>query len=140
MMRSRRRDQPAELATLMKFEALLRTALSKTGFLFFSGELFYSKQLLHCVRDLVWTLTRAVPGGNDKVVHAIQLAGFPMPAGFRLPFDSSDWLSHGTIEFRRVLLATTAVMILSSENRKPLTADRGRPNPLEELEFLSGCR
>jgi hypothetical protein len=83
-MRSRKRDQPAELATLMKFEALLRTALSKTGFLFFSGELFYSKQLLHCVRDLVWTLTRAVPGGNDKGVHAIQLAGFPMPAGFRL--------------------------------------------------------
>jgi TniQ len=69
MMRSRRRDQPAELATLMKFEALLRTALSKTGFLFFSGEAFYSKQLLHCVRDLVWALTRAVPGGNDKGVH-----------------------------------------------------------------------
>ncbi len=136
MMRSRRRDQPAELATLMKFEALLRTALSKTGFLFFSGEAFYSKQLLQCVRDLVWALTRAVPGGNYKVVHAIQLEGFPIPAGFRLPFDSSDWLSHGTIEFRRVLLATTAVMILSPENRKPLTPDSGKPNPHEELEVL----
>lgn len=84
----------------------------------------------------MWALTRAVPGGNYKVVHAIQLAGFPIPAGFRLPFDSSDWLSHGTIEFRRVLLATTAVMILSPENRKPLTSDSGRPNPLEELEVL----
>jgi hypothetical protein len=60
-----------------------------------------------------------------------------MPAGFRLPFDSSDWLSHGTIECRRVLLATTAMMILSPENRKSLTSDSGKPNPLERLEFLA---
>jgi hypothetical protein len=136
MMSSRWKDKLGELVALMKFEALLGSALSQTGFLFVSAEAFYSKQLLDCVCDLAWALTRAVPGGNYKVIHAIRCAEFPMPTGFRLPFDSSHWLSYGTIEFRRVLLATTAIMILSAENHGPLTLDGGKPDLFEKLEFI----
>ena len=108
-MRSQIDMNSAELATLMKFEALLRTALSKTGFLFFSGEAFCSKQLLHCVRDLVWALTRAIPGGNYKVVHAIHLAGFPIP-----------WPGSAFLSTARIGCRMEPSSFVESSSRRPL--------------------
>jgi hypothetical protein len=114
MTRSRTRDQPAELATLMKVRSPPANGSVKDRLLvLFWRSLLQQAASALCSRLGVGFDTR---GAWRQLQSRSRdpCAEFPMPPGFRLPFDSSDWLSHGTIEFRRVLLATTAVMILCS--------------------------
>jgi TniQ len=69
-----------------------------------------SAEYLTMAEDLIWALTRMTSSG-DRPIHFLQTLQYPVPDGFRLPFETSHWLSRTTVGVRRSLLATVAMML-----------------------------
>jgi len=95
-----------------------------------------SEYLTIVVEDLIWALTRLTPSGNHRAIHFLETLQYPVPPGFRLPFDTPHWLSRTTVYVRRALLATVAMMLRPDQEAVVLRTDTFCSDAFERLQSL----
>jgi hypothetical protein len=95
-----------------------------------------SEYLTIVVEDLIWALTRLTPSGNHRAIHFLETLQYPVPPGFRLPFDTPHWLSRTTVYVRRALLATVAMMLRPDQEAAVLCTDTVCFDAFERLQSL----
>jgi hypothetical protein len=86
--------------------------------------------------DLIWALTRMTSSG-DRSIHVLKTLQYPVPDGFRLPFETSHWLSRTNVGVRRSLLATLAVMLRPDQEEAVLCTSQTADKVLDFSRALS---
>ncbi len=133
---------PAELQSLFaiaRLECLLRAALAGNRIVNLGGRYLSRESLLLFVEDATWALMQPVVGTQYRALHTLQTTEFPVPMGFNTPVNADHWLSCGSLEIRRSILAVLASLILDTQTCSTLMSHYGRGRAFWKAMKLLHC-
>jgi len=90
------------------------------------GRYLSGESLLLFVEDATWALMQSAVGTQYRALHTLQTMEFRVPMGFNTPVSADHWLSCGSLEIRRSILAVLASLILDTQTCSTLISYYGK--------------